>query len=74
MVGSPHNRTLDVQPPEKISVSREHRALVAGWIVGAMGILVTIGWAASWNAYLNLMLTFGTINCAIVAWIATNKQ
>jgi hypothetical protein len=39
-----------------------------------MGILATIGWAASWNVYFNLMLTLGTINCAIVAWVATNKS
>jgi len=55
-------------------MSREHRVLVAGWIVGAMGILATVGWAASWNAYFNLMLTLGTIICGIVAWIATNKS
>ena len=54
-------------------VSREHRALVSGWIVGATGIIAGIGWASSWNAYFNLLLTLGTINLAIVAWVATNR-
>jgi len=54
-------------------MSREQRFLVAGWITGVVGILSALGWATSQNAFLNLMLTGGTMVLAAVGWAAAGE-